>query len=335
MEKSKLKRFLVFCVICGTLVMHGYAADTLRYRGTISTKYMYSRSTGKQMILQGTAVPSSVGYGYIRIYADYIRSENTVYNNALLYEIRLKFNGTTNWEWDLPKPTGYDVYSGELGVMGEFYHAYSMNHPPSGQPSGPLISKKWLSDAIQQSVIGAHRCYLEYEYNLSKLKEKRAMEKFSSVPVRYELILPSGVSLTTAHLPGIGMFYENGEVSKSLRFNPSHEFGKTDPYNHDWSDEIYYDLKNPLIGANVIDLKLASHRGFWGYDLGNGPIENTEPSIVAAKQYTSVIESDVSMTEDGVVVVSHDYNLQRLTDYNIPIYEGRSPVNTFIRVNVN
>ncbi|PRD47997.1 hypothetical protein C5745_07640 [Sphingobacterium haloxyli] len=92
-------------------------------------------------------------------------------------------------------------------------------------------------------------------------------------------------------------------------------------------EAIWTDLKSLPAGvsSNTVDLKYAAHRGFWGDNLGAGPVENTDPAIQAALPYTKIIESDVTITKDGVVVVSHDYNLQRLTNYH-----GPDPDNTFI-----
>jgi hypothetical protein len=113
-------------------------------------------------------------------------------------------------------------------------------------------------------------------------------------------------------LPGIGQLYKDGKLCKELKFDPENPCKQgIKSFSEEW-----YEMKNPLMKGDQVDLKLAAHRGFWGYDLGRGPAENTEPSIEAAAQYTKIIESDVVMTADSVIVVSHDYNLQRLTDYD-------------------
>jgi hypothetical protein len=323
MSRINLKRVAFFYIICTTIVMNSYAKmDTLVYRGGISLSNINKLRNNKAIVQGLNLAPTDSGI--IRIYADFIRKENAGYNNALLYEIYLK-SGNPEEDWKI-STTSYNVKDSVLGIMGTFYRSH-LRSDISEQ-----ILNNWKSDDITLSLRGAYRCYVQYELQ-DKYPDKALLlnsvrfSRLASVPVRIEIILPSESKLIRAVIPGLGTFYDNGKVSMWVKFDPEHRKGDKD---HDWSDQIYYDLKTPPLKEGIVDLRLASHRGFWGYDLGNGPIENTEPSIKAAKKYTNIIESDISITKDGVVVVSHDYNLQRLTDYNIPIYKEKSPENTFI-----
>jgi glycerophosphoryl diester phosphodiesterase len=279
----------------------------------------------RKSIVQGTNL-APTDSASIRIYADFIQKEDAGYNNALLYEIHLKA-GSSEDEWKV-STSSYDVKNNALGEMGTYYRAAEL----SKLSKYSTIINNWGSDNIISSVKGAYECYTEHELlsGLDKNKQlihNKRLSQLSSVPVKIEIILPSGVNLAYVKIPVLGELYDDGKISKWIKFDPKHKIGDKD---HDWSDDIYYDLKTPPLEEGAVDLRLASHRGFWGYDLGNGPIENTEPSIKAAKKYTNIIESDISITKDSVIVVSHDYNLQRLTDYNVPNYKGKTPENTFI-----
>lgn len=64
------------------------------------------------------------------------------------------------------------------------------------------------------------------------------------------------------------------------------------------------------------DLIIATHRGVWGDKLGTGNPENSTAAIRDTKLYTDVLESDVMNTKDNQLIISHDYNLKRLSDYS-------------------
>lgn len=63
------------------------------------------------------------------------------------------------------------------------------------------------------------------------------------------------------------------------------------------------------------DVIIAAHRGIWGNELGAGHPENSTPAIRATKDYTDVLESDIMITQDKQLIVSHDYNLKRISNF--------------------
>lgn len=68
--------------------------------------------------------------------------------------------------------------------------------------------------------------------------------------------------------------------------------------------------------SKPIDLSIAAHRGIWGDNLGTGSPENSIEAIRRTKQFTDILESDIMITKDKQLVVSHDYNMDRLSDYS-------------------
>lgn len=55
----------------------------------------------------------------------------------------------------------------------------------------------------------------------------------------------------------------------------------------------------------LISLLLA-HRGVWGDNLGAGVPENSIAAIKDTKKYTDVLESDIMITKDKQLIVSHE-----------------------------
>ncbi|WP_270570880.1 glycerophosphodiester phosphodiesterase family protein [Bacteroides eggerthii] len=99
-----------------------------------------------------------------------------------------------------------------------------------------------------------------------------------------------------------------------------------------WPAHFCYDLKNaatfPYRVWNKIkrprmdvaaDVVVAAHRGFWGDNLGHGDPENSTGAFEKAKEYTDVLETDIMITKDKRMVISHDYSLSRLSDYSGPL----------------
>ena len=83
------------------------------------------------------------------------------------------------------------------------------------------------------------------------------------------------------------------------------------------------DLKNPDFsrGSSAIDLVVVPHRGYWGFDSGDGPgsgpPQNSAASIAAASDAGyRYVEMDIMRTRDDKTVSSHDYPIYRLTNSN-------------------
>lgn len=111
--------------------------------------------------------------------------------------------------------------------------------------------------------------------------------------------------------PGIGIVDQYG--GNSL-FHPKH-------YCHNLANatsfvtKVWTKVKSPKMDAGA-DLIIAAHRGVWGDRLGAGLPENSIEAIKRTKDYTDVLESDIMITKDKKLVVSHDYSLMRLSDYS-------------------
>lgn len=224
--------------------------------------------------------------------------------NILMFRIVGTYNSSTG-RYDITTVSFLDPSA--LGTMGAYY------------------PKPWSSDDIKSSALAVKNYYVNNDwinYNTGKIFNDLLG---SSLPVTITIIdKDDNAALTSLKLPGIGEVYVNGKVSETLRFDLAHPCRNKDNTNPICAEWI--DLKNlPFLPEDKVDLKYAAHRGFWGDNLGAGPVENTNEAVAAALPYTSIIESDIMITEDKVVVVSHDYNLQRLTNYS-----GPDPDNTFI-----
>lgn len=79
--------------------------------------------------------------------------------------------------------------------------------------------------------------------------------------------------------------------------------------------KVWTKIKTPDINKGS-DLIIAAHRGVWGDKLGAGAPENSIAAIKRTKDFTDILESDIMITKDKQLIVSHDYCLMRLTDYS-------------------
>jgi glycerophosphoryl diester phosphodiesterase len=294
-----IKRFLVFCVISSSLIIHDVSEANAQttYRTAISLYELYKPGADLSATVVATRPSSGQASIEISIFSDFLTTSS--WKNVLLYKITAYYDGGS--EGYVPTPTTY-ANPDELGEIAQGYP-----HP-------------WISDNIKASSLTAKQFYITHDWQT--LNPNKVFNDLlgSTIPVKITLSVPANITLIQCELPGIGLFYINSTVNSGLRFDPQHpcQDSKMATFCSEWGS-----MKNPP--TNSVDLKYAAHRGFWGDNLGAGPVENTDPSIQAALLYTNIIESDITITNDKVVVVSHDYNLQRLTDYN-----GPNPDNTFI-----
>lgn len=112
-------------------------------------------------------------------------------------------------------------------------------------------------------------------------------------------------------IPAIGIIDSLG--GNSL-FHPNH-------FCHDLSNNTHpvtrawLRMKKPDMNKGC-DVIIAAHRGIWGDKLGDGNPENSTAAIRDTKKFTDVLESDIMITKDKELIVSHDYNLKRLSDYS-------------------
>jgi hypothetical protein len=306
---SYVKNILIVLVINILFITNIYSLsavprDTLVYRSAVSLYELNKLNADINFIMSASSHDTII----FKIFSDIIISESlsVSYNNILLYELEL----TRKDQVWTQKPTTYTDPLEQLGTIG-------MDYP-----------SPWISDNIKSSAMAVKTWYQENDWGVNNPNKIFLDIMGSTIPVKIEIILSGGPTIKYLKLPGIGIVISDYEDNKGLKFDPEHPLhaGTKSPILNEW-----YELKNPdnipwyYILPSSVGLKLAAHRGFWGDSLGSGPIENTEPSIKAALPYTKIIEADVMITHDKKVVVSHDYNLQRLTDYS-----GSDPDNTFI-----
>jgi glycerophosphoryl diester phosphodiesterase len=278
---------MVLCTHHG-LLAQGVARDTLIYRTAVSLYELDKIKADINFIIESDRRDSIT----IEVFSDIIIANPLAidYDNILLYKVDLTRNGQN---WNIT-PTTYGDPAGQLGVMGVDYP-----HP-------------WVSNDIKSSATAVKNWYVRNDWSV-KNKGKVFLDIMgSTIPVEINIMLSGKPAIQNLKMPGIGYVFINFELNKGLRFDP--ESPLHNKVKGTTLDE-WYGLKNP---PDTSDLKLAAHRGFWGDNLGAGPIENTEPSIQAALPYTNIIEADVMITKDKQVVVSHDYNLQRLTEFTDP-----------------
>lgn len=132
----------------------------------------------------------------------------------------------------------------------------------------------------------------------------------SNIGLKIE-ITETNAQMDVCKVPGIGLINRDGG---NVLFNPNH-------YCYDLRNAAslptiaWTKMKQPDISKES-DLLIAAHRGIWGDNLGDGNPENSTAAIAATSQYTPILESDIMITGDKQLIVIHDYNLHRLTDYS-------------------
>lgn len=301
-----MKRIKYFLIIIFAFAFF-YKADAkiLEYRAAVSLYDLYQVGGTSSPFEAKFSKPSS-GEGRVNIdvYTDIVVKENLDVFPVILYRLIAVYNSATN--------------------------SYKMNttkYPNPVESFGPMASYypiPWESDDIKASSFAVKKYYIDHIWTKLNPNELFYDLLGSTIPIKIAINTTSDdIVIHECKLPGIGEVYTQDTVSETLRFDQQHpcrDINSTNPICAEWVD-----LKTLQPDLRKVDIKYAAHRGFWGDSLGAGPVENTDRAIVAALKYTKIIESDIMITKDSVVVVSHDYNLQRLTNYN-----GSNPDNTFI-----
>lgn len=134
-----------------------------------------------------------------------------------------------------------------------------------------------------------------------------------SIDLQIDIIENNG-TLTLLKIPALGIINRNGgnALFYEKHFCYDLKNGATIPYR------IWNKLKQPRIDVKA-DVVVAAHRGFWGDNLGTGFPENSTGAFEKAKEFTDVLETDIMITKDKKMVISHDYSLSRLSDYPGPL----------------
>ena len=127
-------------------------------------------------------------------------------------------------------------------------------------------------------------------------------------------MIENGGNIQTVKVPGIGIINRNGG---NTLFYPEH-YCYDLKHNTEPVTKIWKQVKTPRLDLGA-DILVAAHRGFWGDSLGTGYPENSTGAFEAAQQYTNVLETDIMITKDKRMVISHDYSLSRLSNYSGPL----------------
>lgn len=292
-ELKRIVRVFLFL-----LLLSGGKAAASEYYGAVSLYDLFQTGGPQPLELVGQRPAAGNSEIDLRIYSDFIIRDEK-FPPVLLFHIKGIYNNSTGQ---------YDILS------------FTYPDPSTLGPIGTYYPAPWDSQDLRSSALSAKRYYILNDwqgYNSGKVFYDLMG---STLPVRIVLEVQNA-RLILCRIPGIGEFFSNGLLSETLRFDPLHPCRNgSSIICREWID-----LKSVSANADTIDFKHAAHRGFWGYDLGRGPVENTDPAIAAALEYTNIIESDIMISGDKIMVISHDYNLQRLTDY-----AGPNPDNTYI-----
>ena len=143
--------------------------------------------------------------------------------------------------------------------------------------------------------------------------DQQAIRPYNFFSSELELILKIeeiNAQMQAFKFPGIGIIDQLG--GNSL-FHPKH-FCHNLANASSFVTKVWTKIKTPDINKGS-DLIVAAHRGVWGDNLGAGAPENSIAAIKRTKDYTDILESDIMITKDKQLIVSHDYCLMRLTDY--------------------
>lgn len=132
-------------------------------------------------------------------------------------------------------------------------------------------------------------------------------------------------NIHTVKIPGIGIVDRNGG---NALFYPDH-YCYDLKHNVDPITKIWKRMKMPRLDRGA-DVLVAAHRGFWGENLGAGDPENSTGAFEAAQKYTDVLETDIMITKDKRMVISHDYSLSRLSNYPGPLTDYLFDLNSSV-----
>lgn len=143
--------------------------------------------------------------------------------------------------------------------------------------------------------------------------DQQTIRPYSFLSTELELILKIeevNAQMQSFKFPGIGIVDQYGGNSLFHLKHYCHDLANASSF----VTRVWTKVKTPNMNEGS-DLIIAAHRGVWGDNLGSGAPENSIAAIKKTKGYTDVLESDIMITKDKQLIVSHDYCLMRLTDY--------------------
>lgn len=168
-------------------------------------------------------------------------------------------------------------------------------------PGATYFPLYWQSRDIKTSGFAMDRKY----YDNVTHKPYLFLQNPMTVEVRIE---QSGNAVfSSLRIPGIGVY------GVDSRFNPRH-YCYDASLQEDCPCSNWIKAKMPDL-TKAADFLPAAHRGVWGDRLGAGAPENSSAAFTGISSVTPVAESDIMKMKDGQLVVSHDYNLDRLSNF--------------------
>ena len=245
---------------------------------------------------------------------------------AVLREIPVKLSLDTMFAPDISYVTG---------IKGSVNSGGKIDIKLIDKQSGTLLfqcilnrsSSDFAGDGLNYSreSLGSGATYYPNSWNSLDLKtalfaidrkhyDQQVIKPYNFFSSELELILKIeeiNAQMQAFKFPGIGIIDQLG--GNSL-FHPKH-------FCHDLANassfvtKVWTKIKTPDMNRGS-DLIIAAHRGVWGDNLGAGAPENSIAAIKRTKDYTDILESDIMITKDKQLIVSHDYCLMRLTDYS-------------------
>ncbi|WP_165043830.1 glycerophosphodiester phosphodiesterase family protein [Dysgonomonas sp. ZJ709] len=169
--------------------------------------------------------------------------------------------------------------------------------------SGQYFPLVWDSRDIKSSALGIDRYY----FDRSTVRPYSFLQQPFNVTVTISL---RNATMTEVKIPGIGY------IGVNPLFNPGHRC-----YDATLGDQFPCSAWNAVKSPDIekgSDIVLAAHRGLWGFDLGESAPENSGEAIINTPTMTPVLETDVMITKDDQLIISHDYNMHRLSNFEGP-----------------
>lgn len=222
----------------------------------------------------------------------------------------------------------------QIGIIGNVLRSGSISVKIYDKASNTLIYHASLASTsvvysgvginYQRSDLGSGATYYPDVWNSLDIKTalfaiERKRQKADGKLHRYlsdDMVLSIEMTendgnIQSVKIPGIGIVDQNGG---NALFYPDH-YCYNLKHNVDPVTKIWKRVKMPRFDLEA-DILVAAHRGFWGDNLGAGYPENSTGAFEVAQKYTDVLETDIMMTKDKRMVISHDYSLSRLSNYS-------------------
>ncbi|WP_171593998.1 glycerophosphodiester phosphodiesterase family protein [Marinifilum caeruleilacunae] len=135
-------------------------------------------------------------------------------------------------------------------------------------------------------------------------------------PVVVEVISSANAEFIKAKIPGIGIIsIDDQNIVRRQAVASFYDY--CEDHANTPLCQLFHKIMNPSDDIDEEDILIAAHRGWWGYNMGDGDPENTLASLIAAQEQKgiNIVEMDVTTSADHQLVLMHDYVMSRLTNY--------------------